>query len=249
MAAISPRHTQPGTGVAPGADTSKLPVDEQLSNVLASAPTGVAESVPALGPRPVVSVALLIAWVACGVVTAYAMKRRGHEVRPWIGMGIGLGPLLIPLARRDIRFRESSVQAHELLAGDHGTGPFHLVVGLMGPAETISDVIPMIDLVGSRLGKLTICSAIDYQSAESDEWEATKSTSLVELELAVALLGDKCSPATVMVPGAPPHSFFRYAADTGHHLVVLAGWSGSMRFARQPNLPISVVLPPPSGTG
>lgn len=249
MALISPRSTHPATEVAPGADTSKLPVDEHLSNVLATTPTGVAESAPALGSRPVLSVALLIAWVACGVVTAYAMKRRGHEVRPWIGMGIGLGPLVIPLARRDIRVRESSVQAHALSEGDHGSGPFHLVVGLMGPAETISDVIPMIELVGSRLGKLTICSAIDYQSAQSDEWEAAKSNSLVELELAVALLGDRCTPATVMVPGAPPHSFFRYAADTGHQLVALAGWSGSMRLARQPDLPISVVLPSSSGNG
>ena len=248
MALISPRSTHPATGVA-GTDTSKLHVDEHLSNVVAAAPTGVAESTSALGSRPVVSVALLIAWVAFGMVTAYAMKRRGHEVRPWIGLGIGLGPLLIPLARRDVRDRESSVQAQSLSEGDLGPGPIHLVVGLMGPAESISDVIPMIELVGSRLGRVTICSAIDYQSAQSREWEAAKRNSLVELELAVALLGDRCNPGTVMVPGAPPHSYFRYAADSGHHLVALAGWSGSMRLARQPDLPVSVVLPSSAGNG
>ncbi|HSJ82713.1 MAG TPA: hypothetical protein VLA91_02720 [Acidimicrobiia bacterium] len=249
MALISSRSTQPGATVSPGADTAKLPVDENLSNVLAAAPAGVAESAPVVGSRPLLSVALLVAWVACGVMTAYAMKRRGHEVRPWIGMGIGLGPLLIPLARLDIRDRESSVQAHALSEGDQGPGPIHLVVGLMGPAETISDVIPMIELVGSGLGKLTICSAIDYQSAESDEWQATKASSLVELELAAALLGERWNPATVMVPGAPPHSFFRFAAATGHHLVALVGWSGSLRVSRQSDLPVTVLLPSVPGQG
>lgn len=41
---------------------------------------------------------VMVAWLACGVVTGTAMGRRGHDAFTWLLLGATLGPLVVPLA-------------------------------------------------------------------------------------------------------------------------------------------------------
>lgn len=207
------------------------------------------DAVAALEASPRFAAAFLVAWVATGLVTAYVLRRRGHDMRPTAALGLVLGPLFIPLARGIVREREALAPARVLSGGRRSRGSVDVVVGLLGPGERVGDVRPVLDLLGDCLGRVTVAAAVDYESAASDDWCGAKLRAVVELEVAAALLADRWEAATVLVPGRPDRASVRYASDTGHDLVVLAGAPGARTGARPPAVParnggVAVVVPP-----
>ncbi|MGH9183325.1 MAG: hypothetical protein ACRDZ9_05865 [Acidimicrobiales bacterium] len=182
-----------------------------------------AEPTAALGTSPRLAVALLVAWVTSGLVTAYVMRRRGHDFRPVAALGFVFGPLFIPLALDAVRHREPRAPSHLLSDGRWAGGPVDVLIGLVGPAETVADVVPVLDLLGPRVGRVTVAVAIDYESAESDDWSDAKGPAALELKLAAVLLSGRHEPATVLVAGSPERAFVRYAAEARHDLVMLVG--------------------------
>ena len=173
-----------------------------------------------LSPNPTVAISVLVVWVTIGLLTARILSRRGHEFRPAAALGATFGPLFIPLALTSVR-SESSAEPTVLTEGSDSGGPINVLIALSGSASGVVDLLPLMDMLRSKLGRLTIARTIDFDSALSEEWSDAELQAGIELELASALVGERASPSTVLVPGPFPAALTRFAKKTGHDLLVL----------------------------
>jgi hypothetical protein len=191
----------------------------------------------------------LAVWICIGVVTAYVMRRAGHEFGPLAVMGPVLGPLLIPLVLTIKRDKRRKPAVRVLWEGVPGGGPVDVVIGLVGSGQGAAVARRVIDALGSRVGRVTLVFALDYESVGSDDWRDAKASAAVELELAAALLADRCEPGRVLV-GGRQSAILAFAQATGHDLVVMPdaerslGWRGQGRPAAE----VSLIAFPVQGT-
>lgn len=182
----------------------------------------VSQANPSFTPSLQARALVAILWACSGLVAAYLMKRRGHEFRSLAAVGFALGPFYIPLALHHAE-REREVEPLRLGKGDAGGGAVNVLIGLRGSAESVSDALKVLALLGPRTGRVTIAAAIDYESASSKDWCDVKSAAAIELELASSIASLCCRPETVIVPGLADQAFRRYAEDNGHHLILMTG--------------------------
>ena len=195
--------------------------------------------------------ALLVAWACTGVLTAYLLRRRGHDFAPAAVLGVVFGPLFIPLALDAVRHRERAVRPVRLSPGVPAGGPVDVLIGLDDGADPVAPVQVALGLLGARIGRLTLARAVDFESAESDDWFDAKGAAALELELTSVLLPWH-APSTVLLPGDPAKALLAHAADDGYHLVVVVA---SRRWRRictgrgrgRPGIPVLMVDAAPTG--
>ncbi len=166
------------------------------------------------------TLAFFLAWASIGLVAAYFLHRRGHDLRPAAALGFVFGPLFIPLAVDAARHRERGVGPVRLSAGAPARGPVDVLVGLGGMGDAVTAVLLVMQLLGPRVGRLTLARTIDFESAESDEWPDAKREAALELEVTSALLPGP-APSTVLLPGDPVTALTTHAAEEGYDLLVV----------------------------
>ncbi len=214
-----------GSTVAPGADS--IPAASSVASGLGE-------------PTPMVGAGFLLAWVAAGLLTAVILKRRGHEFRSAAAVGLVFGPLFIPLARQAMRRRRDDTATGPIAvsAGSARTGPVDVLVGLMGPAACVTSVIPILDTLGDRLGRLTLARVLNFESFHDEE---DRNRAALELSCAELFLADY-GPSTVLVPGHPRTALVAHAADAAYDLLIIVGRSPRRRLSGPAPVP-----PAPSG--
>jgi nucleotide-binding universal stress UspA family protein len=168
-------------------------------------------------------------WIGVGLLLALLMGRRGHDPFAWWLLGTTLGPLALPLAISAERHREDRVWP--VRAGRPGQGPVDVLVGLDGSAEAAAALATVLDLLGPRLGRLTLATVTGLDaSVEHDRAlararaELERQGRLVQLRLSTRQHGPddgRRVPALVLVAGRPAEALQRLAVEGGYDLLVV----------------------------
>lgn len=197
---------------------------------------------------------LLVGWILIGAIGAIAMARRGHSPHSWAYVGLILGPLVAPLMISEAH-RERAAPVGQARPPSTRSGDLDILVGLDGSDEATGALVQSIALFGTRIGRLTIATVIDYEGGSSKvaaEEQARARELLSRPSLLAAGLLDR-EPDTVVLTGQPADALVRHARDGEYDLLVVAPrgkgasrllfGSVASRLARGVDVPIAI-LPP-----
>lgn len=161
-------------------------------------------------------------WVVIGVLTAFAMGRRGHRPLTWVALGVCFGPLVIPLAISSLReHQENTVET--VLRGRAGAGSLDILVGVDGSDEAMTATRRAIELFGSSTRRFTLAAVLDYDTAQSSlEWDE-RSDALRNLERHAQAVADGCDvrPDTVLLTGRPADALQAHARNNDYDVLVI----------------------------
>ncbi|HEY6707677.1 MAG TPA: universal stress protein [Actinomycetota bacterium] len=173
--------------------------------------------------------ALAVLWAGVGLLLALVMGRNGHDPFAWWLLGTLLGPLALPLAISAQHRRRD--RAWPVRSGRPGRGPVDVLVGLDGSAEATAALAAVLELLGPRLGRLTLATVVDLDaSVEHDRARARaraeleRQARLVQLRLSTGEHGPddgRRVPRLVLLAGHPAEALARLAAEGGDDLLVV----------------------------
>jgi nucleotide-binding universal stress UspA family protein len=166
--------------------------------------------------------AVLFVWLLTGIVCLFVMARRGHDPWSWGVLGALLGPLIVPLAFSAVgRDRTTSRVVGTWHTGTRGQGPIAVLVGMDGSVAAEAAACAVVQLLGPRLGRLTLATVIDLDAASlARGGHRVFSAEAEEALSAPASLVVDVDPDTVVLSGEPAHALVEYALD--HDVDVLA---------------------------
>lgn len=181
------------------------------------------------GPAPMVGVVFFALWVTAGLVTAVIMSRHGHHLRSNGAVGLVFGPLYIPFAMR-LRKEERAVKPVFVAEGRSRPGPVDVLIGLQGSPAGAASALPVLQLLGHRVGRVTLARVLDFESIQDDEDRAA-----AEAELSCAsLFLVEYEPSLLLLPGHPLDAPREYAAAAGFDAVVVVGDRGGAGLPKRP---------------
>ena len=199
------------------------------------------------GPAPLIGIAFFGAWVIAGLLTAFALSRQGHDLRSTGALGFVFGPLFIPFAR-ELRRDEEQAKPVLVAPGRTREGPVNVLVNLRCPPAGAASVLPVLHLLGHRLGRLTLVRVLDFESMTDDEERASAE---LELSCASLFLGEY-EPSLLLLPGHSLHAPQEHAAAEGFDAVIVVDGSRAVPRKRtrsshaiNPEPPVLVVADAP----
>jgi nucleotide-binding universal stress UspA family protein len=162
-------------------------------------------------------------WTAVGLVSAVVMGRLGYAPFSWLVLGLVLGPLVVPLAFSRTR------QARQVPRAAVGVwrGPVDVLVGVDGSAESIAAANVVAALLGERIGRLTLATVVDYDTALGGEAGPAHRATRLELAKAAEALAESITHDvdTAVLAGTPAEALVAQAAD-GQYDVLAIGRRG-----------------------
>jgi nucleotide-binding universal stress UspA family protein len=205
---------------------------------------------------------LMMATFACiGFVLAIAMGRVGYSPFAWGLLGLLLGPIALLLALLEVR-NDRPWWTRLVASGDPGAGPVDVLVGIDGSPESAAATTAALELLGARVGRLTLVAVTDLDDSYAGREERVRLQGELErqAEAARAWLGERDGPAPAsqtvvpelkLMAGRPATTLDTIAAEDGYDLLVVgargAGLSsvllGSVasRLAARASVPVLVV--------
>jgi nucleotide-binding universal stress UspA family protein len=205
---------------------------------------------------------LLMGTFACiGFVLAIVMGRLGHSSYAWGLLGLLLGPIALLLALVEVR-NERPWWTRLVASGDPGGGPVDVLVGIDGSPESAAATTAVLELLGGRVGRLTLVAVTDLDDSYAGREERVRLHGELErqAEAVRAWLEEREGPVQArqtVVPelkltaGRPAATLDTIAAEDGYDLLVVgargAGLSkvllGSVasRLAARASVPVLVV--------
>ena len=167
---------------------------------------------------------VLFIWLAValtiGITLAVLMGRRGHSAFEWFLIGAILGPIALPLAWGRISSEPAAPNREtvDVIPGP-GTGPIDVLVGIDGSAESESALRTAVELLGPRIGRLTLVgvTGFDYGNPQvkADTERALDTLQGMAASASVANLG------ITVLSGKPSEALPDYALRDGYQLVVV----------------------------
>ncbi len=187
----------------------------------------------------IVTVALV--WLATGLVLAVVMGRRGHDPFAWLVIGAVFGPVAIPLAvDACLHGEDSRVQILSHM-WSRGAGPVDVLAGIDGSRECRAALDAAVELLGVRIGRLTLATVVPYDGGTENEDSAR-----VTLEAAAILL--ERPHRQEILRGRPAPALLRQAMLDGYDLLVIGAkgagaaetvlGSTAMELARTAQVPV-----------
>jgi nucleotide-binding universal stress UspA family protein len=166
---------------------------------------------------------MFLSWAVIGVASAVVMGRRGYSPFSWLVLGAALGPLVIPLAFS--RAREARGLPRTF--SETRQGPVDVLVGIDGSAESIVAANVVGVLLGERIGRLTLATVVDYDTALGGQSGPAHRAARLVLAQAADVIVDALSvdPDTVVLAGKPADAVTTHAAD-GRFDVLAVGCRG-----------------------
>jgi len=161
-------------------------------------------------------------WVSIGVTASIVMGRRGHSSFTWLLQGALLGPLVVPIGISAVRAERRDPRAHArpMDEGTAGSGTVDVLVGIDGSLQSAAALRAALDLFADRIGRLTLASVIDYDSAISSRPWDTERLAVEELNRLAASV-EVPRPATVVLVGKPSAALAKHAVEEGYELLVV----------------------------
>jgi nucleotide-binding universal stress UspA family protein len=155
-----------------------------------------------------------VGWLAIGLVLSLVMGRRGHDAFSWLVLGSLFGPLGLILAVDAWRHGEG--RDPELVAHRRASGPgsVDVLVGFDGSPESKAAFVAAVDLLGSRVGRLTLVTVVPYDGGLEQERLARAA-----LEREAKSVGHM--PRLEILHGRPSEALLERAAEDGYDLLVI----------------------------
>jgi hypothetical protein len=120
-----------------------------------------------------VFLSLLMATFGCiGLVLAIVMGRLGHSPFAWGVLGLLLGPIALLLALVAARDERSS--SWLVAGGIPGSGPVDVLVGIDGSPESAAATAAALDLLGGRVGRLTLVAVAEIDDSVAGRQEQAR---------------------------------------------------------------------------
>jgi hypothetical protein len=105
-------------------------------------------------------------WVTIGIVASIFMGRRGHNPFAWLVLGTIFGLLVVPVAIVAVS-AERIHQRREIVSGLGAGGTVDVLVGIDGSPESKAALRVVGRLFGPLIGRLTLATVEDFDSAGS----------------------------------------------------------------------------------
>lgn len=168
---------------------------------------------------------LIVAWVVAGWAVAVYVSRRGHFFPAWLVLGTVFGPLTISLWRSSCD-RHGEAQPKVIGAGRSGPGPVNVLVGIDGSPESRAALVAAVELLGDRLGNVTVATVLDFDTALDTTGKAAeldRSRAVDALHDAAALVEPSLGlvPTEVALVGRACEALRDYAVDNHVSLIVV----------------------------
>jgi nucleotide-binding universal stress UspA family protein len=170
-----------------------------------------------LSTRFLIYVALI--WTAIGVVVAFLMRRRGNDFFVWLVLGVGLGPLSVPLAIERARYHGAAEhQSRGTPTPPHVA--FDILAGIDGSPDAVSAIDTAVALFGGRVSSVTLATVLDYDQEDTitGRESQTEARRLLD-EAAAQVLYDPVD--TIVLYGRPDHAMKEFARTSGMELIVV----------------------------
>jgi len=174
----------------------------------------------------VTSVMLIVVaiFVLIGLATAIVMGRRGHDPWMWGVLGAIFGPLVIPLAIVGHRRDESATEI-PLRPGVVSADHIAVLAGIDGSPEAIAATRAAVELLGDRLGALTLATVVDIDAIDAISTQRSEPTVFERdaqqlLDDAAAQVG-AANAATVILGGRPDTALATYSRRHDIDLVAI----------------------------
>jgi nucleotide-binding universal stress UspA family protein len=168
---------------------------------------------------PTVLLLILFSFATIGVAASIFMGRRGHNPFAWLLLGAILGPVVIPViavAGHEERMR----QRREVVGGTSAGGAVDVLVGIDGSPEAEVAMRAAASLFGPLIGRLTLATVEDFDTAGSRtplEFEHRAVGTLERVASSVAAQ----RPSAVILTGRPADALMRYAVDEGYEVIAI----------------------------
>lgn len=192
-------------------------------------------------------------WILGGLVVALWMRRSGHSLYIWLGIGVLCGPFSALLALDRIRHlpRPSPLP----IATDHGD-VLDVVVGIDGSPESVLAAKTALALLSDRITSLTLATVLDYDSSGLYSGAERQAAAYERLRDTAAELGFE-PVETELLFGQPAKALVSFAEEAGFELLVVGprgrGLSkalvGSVSSALLSDSPIPVLVGPTAQPG
>jgi nucleotide-binding universal stress UspA family protein len=167
---------------------------------------------------------VLLIWLAValtiGITLAVVMGRRGHSAFEWFLIGGILGPFALPLAWGRIG-SEPAAPNREIVdaAPGSGTGPIDVLVGIDGSAESETALRTAIEILGPRMGRLTLAGVTGFDYGSSQAQADTKRA--LESLRAMAASASGSGAGIIILSGRPADALTEFALRDGYQLLVV----------------------------
>jgi nucleotide-binding universal stress UspA family protein len=163
---------------------------------------------------------VLAVWITVGITLAVLMGRRGHSSFEWFLIGAILGPMALPLALGRISSEPAAPNREKVdVIPGTGTGPVDVLVGIDGSPESESALRTAVELLGPRIGRLTLVgvTGFDYGNPQvkADTERALETLQGMAASASVANLG------ITILSGKPSEVLPDYALRDGYQLLVV----------------------------
>lgn len=192
---------------------------------------------------PVLFGIIAATWVAIGAALSVLMGRRGHDPYSWFLLGMFFGPIALPLAVYSDRGPRP--EPHVLVQPRTASGPVDVLVGFDGSPEARAAVDAAAELLGSRVGRVTLARVVPmYCGPETTHLanESLRDEARRLLPVDVGLETVEGHPATALTEMAAAGGYELLAVGTrGAGLSTALLGSTAVELAHYSKLPVLIV--------
>lgn len=164
-------------------------------------------------------IAVAIIWVGVGMVTAFVMRRRGHDFSVWLALGTVLGPLIVPLALERARYHGAVEQVSASMPSPP-PGGLDVLAGVDGSEESVAAIRSALDLFGDSITSLTVATVLDYDSESNAAGEEPKDNARAMLDDVTSALAVEGAQTAILF-GRADRALAEYARTHGVELIVV----------------------------
>ena len=167
---------------------------------------------------------ILFIWLAValtiGITLAVVMGRRGHSAFEWFLLGVILGPIALLLAWGRVR-SEAASRNREIVDAvpGSGTGPVDVLVGIDGSAESETALQTAVEILGPRIGRLTLAGVTEFDYGSSQAQADTKRA--LDGLRAMAASASVSLPGIMILSGRAADALSEHALRDGYQLLVV----------------------------
>jgi len=178
------------------------------------------------GPSSASITLTVLLWAGSGLTIAVMLWRRGHDLGPFVVLGLAFGPLLSGLAVDHLRNRDPRHVPQVVASGSPPAPGRRVLIGTTPDSPSVATALRhATDWVDGPIGVIRVATVMSFEVAEATD-PGPRSEVAERLRAAVAV-GPVPGAQVVVLTGHPLGSLRQHAEAGGFDVIVLsAGYPG-----------------------